>query len=87
MWRRVKTGENSVAPNPQGRVFIGRVNGPFPAPRPVRGNVTLPTVNMDANFGGNSYLYAGGQEYGDMGLDDYRALHYYGLDGLDNIDF
>lgn len=84
MWRRVKRN-NAEGKKPS--VFIGKVGGPYPAPPPARGNITLPSVNMNMDMGMGGFPYAGGPVYGDMGLDDYNALHYYGLDGLDNIDF
>lgn len=67
------------------KVVFQKVGGPFPAPRPTS-NVTLPMINQGGpTMGGMPGYYNG--DYMDRGLDDYNALHYYGLDGLDNIDF
>ncbi len=76
MLRRVKRNVNRQRPS----VFIGKVGGPYPAPPPAS-NINLPSMGQDQ---GAPY-YNG--DYMDRGLDDYNALHYYGLDGLDNIDF
>ena len=93
MFRRVK---NPFKSKKNQSVFIGTVGGPVPAPPPTRGPINLPTANMGANvngggnisyFSSNAYYGSNGYDYPDMGLDDYNALHYYGLDGLDNIDF
>ena len=92
MYRRViksKTRPTQPQQQPTGLVY-GRVNGTVPAPAPFRGTV-MPTASMDMNM--NMNMRVSGQTsrpsygYGDLGLDDYRALHYYGLDGFDNIDF
>ena len=80
MFRRVLNPFRKKKERP---VFIGTVGGPVPAPPPTRSPINLPTVNMDAGYNNGNGCYG----YSDMGLDDYRALHYYGLDGLDNIDF
>ena len=70
-------------------LVYGRVNSVMPAPAPFRGTV-MPTASMDMNMRMNMSVYGQSRPsygYGDFGMDDYRALHYYGLDGFDNIDF
>ena len=88
MLRRVKKQNASSQQAPTGIVY-GRVNGNYPAPPPLSGKIVLPTIGMNSGTNTtNTVIYrGGGYTYGDMGLDDYRALHYYGLDGFDNIDF
>ncbi len=93
MYRRVAKSKTPMAqrqvPATTGLVY-GRVNGgPVPAPTPFRGTV-MPTASMGMKMDMNMNVYGQTRPsygYGDLGLDDYRALHYYGLDGFDNIDF
>ncbi len=93
MYRRVikSNPRQSQTQRPATGLVYGRVNGVMPAPAPFIGTV-MPTATMDMNMKMNMNMSVSGQSrpsygYDDMGLDDYRALHYYGLDGFDNIDF
>lgn len=91
MYRRVAKSKMPTMAQPQttGLVY-GRVNaGPVPAPTPFQGTV-MPTASMGMNMNMNMNVYGQSRPsygYGDFGMDDYRALHYYGLDGFDNIEF
>lgn len=90
MYRRVARKKMPMAqPQSTGLVY-GRVNnGPVPAPAPFHGTV-MPTASMGMKMNMNMNVYGQTRApygYGDLGLDDYRALNYYGLDGFDNIDF
>ena len=69
------------------RVFIGKVGGPYPAPcAGMNGNLPSMDMNMNMNIGITG-TFGGNRGYNEKYLDDFRALHYYGLDNYDNIDF
>ena len=51
-------------------------------------NGNLPSMDMNMNMNiGITGTFGGNRGYNEKYLDDFRALHYYGLDNYDNIDF
>ena len=86
MLRRVKRPVSKQASAPMqspSSLVYGRVNGPYPAPKPAS-SIVLPGMNMNMNVGVQGGRSSGCQN---GAFDDFRALHYRGLDAYDNIEF